>query len=74
MVLLLAYVVAEVGDIQQFFQKADDEIEHGIAPWGVGMGKEAGFPPDCPPGFLGGIPLMPKLRANWLMGRPSPRS
>lgn len=33
MVLLLAYVVAEVGDIQQFFQKADDEIEHGMAPW-----------------------------------------
>lgn len=34
---LLAYVIAEVGDIQQFFQKAHDEIEHGIAP-GVGWG------------------------------------
>ncbi|MNT49736.1 hypothetical protein D3C72_1866080 [compost metagenome] len=27
----------------------------------------AGFPPDCPPGFLGGLPLMPKLRANQVM-------
>lgn len=27
----------------------------------------AGFPPDCPPGFLGGLPLEPKLWANRLM-------
>lgn len=32
-----------------------------------GLGKRAGFPPDCPPGFLGGLPLVPKLRANRLM-------
>lgn len=28
---------------------------------------DAGFPPVCPPGFLGGLPLMPKLRANLVM-------
>lgn len=34
---LLTNVVAKIGDIQQFFKEADDEIEHGIAPWIDGL-------------------------------------
>lgn len=64
--LLLADGVAEVQDVDQFFNEAHEGFEHGIAPW-MGRGDWAGFPPDCPPGFLGGLPLMPKLRANGLM-------
>ncbi|MNU65407.1 hypothetical protein D3C71_546990 [compost metagenome] len=61
--VLLADGVAEVENVDQFFNEAYECFEHGIAPW-VGMG--AGFPPDCPPGFLGGLPLVPKLWANRL--------
>jgi len=61
---LLVDGVAEIEDVNQFFDEAYECFEHGIAPW-IGMG--AGFPPDCPAGFPGGLPLMPKLRANWVM-------
>lgn len=60
---LLVDAAAEIENVDQFFNEAYDCFEHGIAPW-IGMG--AGFPPDCPPGYLGGLPLRPKPRANWL--------
>ena len=64
--LLLADRTAEVENVDQFFDEAYECFEHGFAPW-IGRGGWAGFPPDCPPGFLDGLPLMPKLRANGLM-------
>jgi hypothetical protein len=67
MVVLLADAAAEVEDVDQFFDEADDHSDHGNGSVDWKGGDWAGFPPDCPPGFLGGLPLMPKLWANRVM-------